>query len=347
MGTARDDGMTGDDLTNQFRTLVAIREFEQTLERWFLQGVVRGAVHLAIGQEAVAVGARAGLADGDCVVPTYRGHHFALAWGIPYLDAFAEILGRETGTNRGRGGSKHLGDLARGVLPGNAIVGAGVPLAAGLALQARMDGTGRVAVAAFGEGALNQGVVSEVFNLAMIWRLPLVLLCENNQYSEMTPFQEMTADLELTRRARAYGIPAIPVDGMDLTAVTGAVRTAADRARAGDGPTLVIAETYRFCGHMSGDPMTYRDDQEVERWRQRDPITLARTALTERGVSPPDVDALHDSAARDVQEAASAARADAYPDPADLFIGAPSWQRPPGDHTARPGVGTQPERRPA
>lgn len=311
-----------------YQSLVAIREFEETLERWFLQGVVRGAVHLAIGQEAVAVGARRGLADGDWVVPTYRGHAYALAWGVGYREAFAEVLGRRTGCNLGRGGSKHLGDPDRGVVPGNAIVAGGAPLAAGLALQAKLDGTGRVAVAVLGDGALNQGVVSEVFNLAALWKLPVVFLCEHNQYAEMTPSHEMLADPDLTRRGSPYRLPATDVDGMDVEAVSAAVAGAADRARAGGGPSLLVAETYRFCGHMSGDPMTYRDESEVARWRRRDPVDGYRRRLEQLGTPAALLDQWRDAALAQVRQAAALARQDPAPEAAELYHGAPSWHLP-------------------
>lgn len=266
-------------LAHAYEMMSIIRGFELRAEKLFAEGAIRGSTHLAIGQEAVAVGARLGLEDGDLVAPTYRGHAYALAWGMPVAAAVGELLGRATGSNRGRGGSKHFSDVGRGVLPGNAIVAAALPIACGTALAAKLDGRRQVSLAPFGEGATNQAAFHEALNLAAIWQLPVIFLCENNLYSEMTPIALMAPMVDMADRAAAYRIPSLVVDGMDLGAVAGAVAAAAERARAGDGPTFIEAKTYRFCGHMPGDTEPYRTRQEVEEWRARDPIPAVRRLL--------------------------------------------------------------------
>ena len=230
------------------------------------------------GPEAVAVGASA-LAPRDVVAPTYRGHAWALARGIGVNEAFAEVMGKQSGCNRGRGGSKHLGDLSKGVLPGNAIVGATLPLAAGIGYASLLDGADTVALASFGDGAANQGSVHEAMNLAALFKLPVIMVCENNLYSEMTPLEHSATVERISERAAGYRIPAIEVDGMDLEAMSAAVGEAADRARSGGGATFIEAMTYRFCGHMPGDMQTYRTDEEVAEWRKRDPLIVTQRRL--------------------------------------------------------------------
>lgn len=314
-----------DRLLGAYEQLLTIRGFETRAEQLFLGSQIRGSVHLGIGQEAVAVGARMALEEGDAVVPTYRGHAYALAWGLPLEAAFGELLGRETGCNRGRGGSKHFSDAARNVLPGNAIVAAGIPIACGVALQAHLDGLARVVIAPFGDGATNQGAFHEALNLAAVWDLPVVFLCENNLYSEMTPISRMVRVDRLADRAGAYGIRSAVVDGMDLDAVVDAVGEAAGRARAGEGPTFLEMLTYRFCGHMPGDAETYRTKEEVESWRARDPLTLTRQALRERGVVENKLAELETRVETELDAAQAAAAAAPEPDPAAIGLGAAEW----------------------
>lgn len=307
--------------------MARIRAFEQAAERLFLQGVVAGSTHLAIGQEAVAVGARLGSQDGDIVVPTYRGHPYALAWGIPLEQAFGELLGRVTGCNSGRGGSKHFGSREHQVLPGNALVAAGLPIACGTALKAKLDGDATVTIVPFGDGATNQAVFHEAVNQAAVWDLPVIFLCENNLYSEMTPISAMVRVKDLADRASAYGIPAAVVDGMDAAAVANEIRAACDRARSGGGPTFLEAKTYRFCGHMPGDSQPYRTQEEVDSWRQRDPLTVARERIAALGEDPSTSDAIIARAAADVAAALNLARAAPVPDLADLALGTASFMR--------------------
>jgi len=303
-------------LREAYETMVRCRGFEERVQTLFAQGKIRGSCHLGIGQEAVAVGARLGTRAGDLVAPTYRGHNYALAWGVPLEAAFAEVLGKDTGMARGRGGSKHFGSRQHDVLPANAIVAANVPIACGTAWAAKLDGSQAVTVAVFGDGATNQAAWHEAMNLAAIWALPLILLCENNVWSEMTRIDRMVNVTDLADRADAYGMDATIVDGMDLEAVTNAVASAAETARAGRGPTLIEAKTYRYCGHMTGDVGAYRDPAEVETWLRFDPIAAIEARLPLR-----DVEAVRDRVAAELAAAEAAAWDAPQPDVTDLRRG--------------------------
>jgi acetoin:2,6-dichlorophenolindophenol oxidoreductase subunit alpha len=312
-------------LLRGFKLMVTIRLFEQRLDKLFHQGDIRGSVHLTIGQEAVCVGASLALEPGDLVAPTYRGHGYALGRGMLLEAAFGEIFGKETGCCRGRGGSKHFADASLGLLPGNAIVAAGLPIACGAALRARLDGDSQVTLVPFGEGATNQAVFHEALNLAALWDLPVVMVCENNLYSEMTPFSTMVKNDDLTVRAGAYGIPAVRVDGMNLEAVVDAVRDAASRARAGEGPTFIEAKTYRFCGHMPGDSEPYRTKDEVAKWRERDPIELARDRLDELGTNPAEIQDTEEATAEAIRHAEEQAQNAPLPDTDAIGVGSAEW----------------------
>jgi acetoin:2,6-dichlorophenolindophenol oxidoreductase subunit alpha len=270
-----------DRLLGLYRQMYLVRGFEERCLQLSRQGLIPGSIHLCIGQEAAAVGAAAALRSDDLTVATYRGHGHELARGIDPRAAFAEVLGRQSGLCKGRGGSMHLTDVSRGVLPPNSIVGAGLPIATGAALAQLYNGTDRVVLCAFGEGTLNQGGAHEALNLAAIWRLPVIFLCENNQYSEMTPAYQMIKGDSFAARVAAYGILTAQVDGMDVQAVAEAVTLAVTRARDGDGPSFVEADTYRFLGHYQGDAGTnYRPAEEIARWRERDPLLLLATRLS-------------------------------------------------------------------
>ena len=308
-----------------YSQLLGIRGFEERAQALFARSLVRGSIHVGIGQEAVAVGARLASEPGDLVVPTYRGHAYALAWGMSFDAAFGELLGRETGCCRGRAGSKHFGDRSLGILPGNAIVAAGLPIACGTALADQLDGRARVTVVPFGDGATNQAAFHEALNLAAIWKLPVVFLCENNLYSEMTPIADMVNVERLADRATAYGMPGVEVDGMDTLAVAATVRSAAERARSGSGPTLVEAMTYRFCGHMPGDPEVYRTKDEVQRWRERDPIRLFRAEIARAGVVDSDLAACEDAVSAALDAAEGAALEAPLPDAAAMGLGTADW----------------------
>ncbi len=263
------------------RKMLEIRICEERIQRLFEEGLVRGSTHLCIGQEAVSAGAAAAMEPerGDTVLCTYRGHGMALALGMSCSTLLAELMGREGGCCKGKGGSMHLTDVEHGLLGTFAIVGAHLPIAAGAALTAQLRRTGAVTLAVFGDGAVNNGAWHEAVNLAAIWKLPVVLLCENNLYGEYTPFAETSPVPDVADRAAAYGIPFRVVDGQDADEVFRAVRAAVRRARRGGGPTLIEAKTYRFVGHSRSDPAAYRPPGELERWRKRDPIRIAAARL--------------------------------------------------------------------
>lgn len=317
--------LDGERLRVGHRLMFMLRRFEEIVESYAARGQLRGSTHLAIGQEAVAAGTRLATRPGDVVAPTYRGHGWALAWGVPPSAAFAELFGKETGCNRGRGGSKHLGARAQDVMPSNAIVAAALPLACGAAWQAKLDGLDRVAVVPFGDGATNQAVFHEAMHLARIWNLGVIFVCENNFYSEMTPIAAMSPFKDMAARAAGYDMPSEIVDGMDVDAVAAGVAAAARRARAGEGPTFVEAKTYRFCGHMPGDTEPYRESDEIEKWRQRDPLTLVRERLLNGNLSEEEIDLVEDEVEKSVSEAEEAARSAPEPPVEEIALGGAPW----------------------
>lgn len=266
-----------------FRRMLEIRAFEERVQELFLEGLVEGTTHLCQGQEAVSVGAVAALRDDDYLTITYRGHGHALARGMSAEAAFAELMGRSTGCCRGVGGSMHLTDFSRGLIGSFAIVGAGLPVAIGAAMSAKLSGSDRVAVSFCGDGATNIGTFHESLNMAAVWKAPVVFVVENNLYGEYSPLRDTTAVEDIADRAKGNGMPGVVVDGQDVFAVRDAVAAAVARARAGEGPTLLEAKTYRYRGHSRTDPARYRAPGELERWRARDPIVLLGTALAREG----------------------------------------------------------------
>jgi 2-oxoisovalerate dehydrogenase E1 component len=299
-----------------------IRAFEETVEQLYAAGKMHGTMHLSIGQEAVAVGAIAALRPDDYITSTHRGHGHAIAKGQDLRAMLAELLGKETGVCRGRGGSMHLADLERGNLGANGIVAGGIPIAVGAGLSIRMQGQDRVVLCFFGDGAANHGNFHEGLNMAAIWRLPVVFLCENNQYAMSMPIRKAMAVPRVADRAAAYGIPGETVDGMDVVAVYRAVRAAVERARRGEGPTLIEAITYRYRGHSKSDRQVYRTKDEVQAWMARDPIARLREALIARGwLSEAEAAALEERAREAVAEALRAAEGDPEPDVAQLTEG--------------------------
>lgn len=261
-----------------YRLMRLSRRFEETVHEQFEAGLVPGPLHLSIGQEAVAVGACGDLRLTDAVVSTHRGHHHCLAKGAAPDRLMAELLGRSTGYSHGRGGSMHVAVPELGLVGTNGIVGGGLPIATGAAYGMQVMGRDDVTVCFFGEGAAGNGVFAEALNVAALWRLPLVFVCENNQYVELTPVAVHLAG-EIWRRADPYGMPGVQADGNDVDAVAAAVGEAVTRARAGDGPTLIEAVTYRWFGHYAGDSAAYRAEDEVTEWRARDPLVRARAQL--------------------------------------------------------------------
>jgi pyruvate dehydrogenase E1 component alpha subunit len=307
-----------------YRIMVECRAFETRAQELFFEGLVRGTTHLGTGQEAVAAGFAAAMRDDDYTFCTYRGHNHTLARGVPMAPIFAELFGRAGGLMGAKGGSMHLTSVEHGVMGSYAIVGAHLPIAAGAAWSAQYRKSGQVAVCFFGDGATNIGAFHEALNLAAVWKLPVVFVCENKQYMEYTPIAAVTAVARpAADRAAAYGLEAIVVDGNDVEAVHGEARRAIDRARAGEGPSLIEALTYRHGGHSRADPATYRPDEEVAEWLARDPIPRARTRLLELGVEIADLDAIEADARAKVAEAEAIARA--APEPSADVIETQVW----------------------
>jgi TPP-dependent pyruvate/acetoin dehydrogenase alpha subunit len=296
------------------RQMVEIREFEDEVMRLFARNLIRGSSHLCQGQEAVSVGACAALTEGDTMTCTYRGHGAVLAMGAPLDRSMAEILGRAGGLCAGKGGSMHLTDVSVGALGSFAVVGAHLPFACGTALTAQALGTGAVSLCFFGDGATNIGAFHEAMNLAAVWKLPVVFVCENNLYGEYSPLASTTAVERLTDRATSYAMAAAQVDGNDVLAVRDAVASACAQARAGEGPTFLEALTYRHMGHSRADPGAYRPPGELDRWRERDPITLLEQRLGADGVPRDRLDLVRATARQAVADAT--ARALDWPEPA-------------------------------
>jgi pyruvate dehydrogenase E1 component alpha subunit len=294
--------------------MTTIRLFEDKVQELFTQGLVPGTTHLCQGQEASCVGAVSALGPEDVITITYRGHGQALVRGVSIRAAFAETMGRRTGLSAGLGGSMHFADLDRGVLPGFGIVGAGLAVAVGAAMAARYQGRDAVAAAFFGDGATNIGSFHEALNMAAVWQAPVVFVCENNLYGEFSPLRHTTPLSELALRATAYAIPGQPVDGMDVEAVFTAMRDAAERARAGEGPTLLEIKTYRYRGHSRTDPAKYRPSGELQEWLARDPIEQLEDRLVGAGLaSVDDLAAMRSDIQETIDAEAAAAATDPYP----------------------------------
>ena len=282
--TRRPDPSTPEGAAAALETMWTIRTFELALEELFQRGMLHGTMHLSIGQEATATGVTGALEDGDMITSTHRGHGHCLGHGADATAMMAELLARDTGYCRGRGGSMHIADVANGNLGANGIVAGSMTIAAGAALAEQQAGGDRVVVCFFGDGAANEGAFHEALNLAAIWDLPVVYVCENNQYGMSMASSLAAAGDDIAGRAAAYGIPGHRVDGNDPVAVHDVVLEATARARAGDGPTLVEAETYRYRGHSKSDRNLYRTREEINTWRdERDPIDTFRTRALEAG----------------------------------------------------------------
>jgi acetoin:2,6-dichlorophenolindophenol oxidoreductase subunit alpha len=307
--------LTPERLRGILRTMLTIRQFDQRALELYREGVMRGSTHPYIGMEAVAVGACAALDPTDRITSTHRGHGHCLAKGGDPRLMMAELLGKATGYCKGKGGSMHIADVEAGILGANGIVGGGIGLAAGAALAAQLAGRDDVTVCFFGDGALNQGILHESANLAAIWKLPVVFVCENNQYAMSARADKFTSVPDPTVRATAYGFPGVGCDGMDVLAVYRAVADAVARARAGGGPSLVVCVTYRYFGHHVGDPLNYRDKAEVDAWRRRDPIERFEQTLIGRGVlAAVDVERLRGEVAGEIESAVAFAKASPEPE---------------------------------
>jgi len=299
----------------RYARMLEIRLVEDEAMSLFHEGLISGTMHTCQGQEAVAVGVAAALRPTDTVTCTYRGHGHALALGLSPLAVLGELLGRRAGVLEGKGGSMHLVAPNVGLLPTFAIVGAGIPISAGAAYASQVLGDDSVAAAIFGDGAANIGAFHEGLNLAAIWRLPVIFICENNLYGEYSRIDKTTPVSDIASRAAAYAMPGVVVDGQDLDAVIAAVQAAVKRARSGGGPTLLEMKTYRFAGHSRGDPATYRPAAELEQWKARDPIALYERALTASKVADDArLAAIRKTVSESVAAAVAAARASSPPD---------------------------------
>ncbi|AXG83021.1 2-oxoisovalerate dehydrogenase [Streptomyces paludis] len=305
-------------LLEMYRRMRRIRRFEQRASELYRATEIPGFLHLSIGQEASAVGACWHLTARDGITSTHRGHGHVLAKGLDTASMMAELMGKDAGTCRGRGGSMHIADPGLGIYGANGIVGAGLPIADGVATAARLRAEGDVVVAFFGDGAVAQGMFHEAVNLAAVWDLPVVFLCENNHYSEFSPAADQHR-APLSARAAGYGVDYAHVDGNDVLAVAGLMSGVVERLRRGGGPVLVEAETYRWHGHYEGDPERYRDAAEVAEAKERDPLLVARRHLAAAGVAGALADAVDEEIDREIEAAVAWARSLPEPDPATLY----------------------------
>jgi pyruvate dehydrogenase E1 component alpha subunit len=311
---------TEDGREEALRRMLTIRQFDTTVGERFADGEIPGFVHLYVGEEAVGVGACAALEDDDYITSTHRGHGHCIAKGLDPKHMMAEIYGKRDGYCNGKGGSMHIADVDAGMLGANGIVGAGPPLGTGAALTIDQKGKDQVALSFCGDGGVAQGQFFEAANLAATWDLPVIFLVENNHYGEGTPVEEQHNVEHLSDTAGAYDIPGVTVDGMDITAVYEAVTEARQRARNGEGPTFIEAETYRFHGHFEGDEELYRDDDEVEQWKARDPIDTFAERLMDRGeLTEEEFDDMEREAEATIEEAIEFAMDSPEPGPEEAY----------------------------
>jgi pyruvate dehydrogenase E1 component alpha subunit len=313
--------LPADRLWWMYRKMAEIRKFEEHVWDVYTRGLMPGLAHLYIGEEGVAVGACAALRDDDYITSTHRGHGHCLAKGGRLDRMMAEIMGKEAGYCRGKGGSMHIADMSAGILGANGIVGGGFGIATGAALSAKLRGTDQVVVCFFGDGAANQGILLETANMAAVWNLPIIYLCENNQYGEHTPYQKVTGVEHLVDRAAGLGVEGTRVDGSDVLVVHDAVAAGVDKARRGQGPTFVEADTYRFRGHHVGDAATYRTKEELQWWMENsDPLENLGRRMCALGVcTPAELEALQAQVEQQVLDAIEFARAAPLPPPEQAY----------------------------
>jgi len=302
------------------KKMIRIRTFEECVSELFEVNELPGFVHLYIGQEAVATGACTAINPDDYITSTHRGHGHAIAKGLDTDRMMAELFGKETGYCNGKSGSMHIADVEQGMLGANGIVGAGPNLAAGAGISIQQRGTNQVCVSFFGEGGLAEGQVHEAMNLAGVMDLPVVFVCENNEYGEMTPAEDQHHVDSFHKRGEPYGMPTEQIDGMDVEAMYETVTEGVERARAGEGPMLIICDTYRYHGHYEGDPEVYRGEEEIETWKQRDPVETFTDQLLEEGtIKTDDVEELYEAAESEIDEAVEFARESDMPEPETAF----------------------------
>lgn len=311
---------TTEELTGWYEQLLVIRGTEKAAFDLFMSGLVKGTTHLAAGHEAVAVGTSAALDPGDYVWATYRGHHHAMARGLSAQACLAELMSKATGSCQGKGGSMHLTHAPGNMMGSYAIIGAHLPMAVGSAWSAVLRKSGQVSVAFFGDGATNIGAFHEAINLAVVWKLPVVFICENNLYMEYTPISAVTAvEHPAADRAAAYSLPRIVIDGNDVVTVRDEVSRAVGRARTGEGPSIIECMTYRHYGHSRTDPAKYRPEGELEQWLMRDPVKVLRERLVAAGVVEAELESIEGRAKAVVDAAIEAAKAAPLSDPSEAF----------------------------
>ncbi len=309
------------ELVRMYRSMLRIRHFDGTIKDLFTKDFISGPTHTYIGEEAVAVGAMSMLTRDDYIISTHRGHGHCIAKGGDVKRMMAELLGKATGYCKGKGGSMHIADFDLGILGANGIVAAGLPIAVGAALALQMDGNGRVILAFSGDAATNNGAFHEALNLASVWKLPVVFVCENNLYGITTRITSATAIEDLAIRASSYGMEGVIVDGNDVLAVRRVVGEKVAKARAGGGPTLVECKTYRWFGHVATDPGLYRGIEEIEIWKAKDPIARFRKDLVARGVlTDEQAEAIDQEAAREIEEAIEFGMQSPEPDLDQLLV---------------------------
>jgi len=309
-----------DTLLQLYRTMVTIRLFEEKVHELFTAGQIPGFVHLYIGEEAIATGVCSALRTDDYITSTHRGHGHTIAKGARLNPMMAELFGRRTGYCKGKGGSMHIADFSIGMLGANGVVGGGFNIATGAGLSAKIRKTDQVAVCFFGDGASNRGTFHEAINMASAWKLPVLFVCENNQWASTTPYRTTTAIENIADRARGYGIPGVVVDGNDVFAVQDAAAEAVARARAGQGPTLLEAKTYRIMGHYVGDPEKYRTRDEVNQMKALCPITrFEEGCKADQTLSPNDLQQVRQAVASEVEAAVAFAQASPYPEPEEAM----------------------------
>lgn len=310
------------ELIDHYTQMLVIRAFEEALDRLFGEGVITGTSHFCTGQEACAVGAVAGLRPDDLVTSNHRGHGHFIAKGGEPKRIMAELFGKADGYSRGRGGSQHMAEFSIGFLGSNGITGGMIPVATGVALSQQLLNTGKVVLCFFGDGATGQGAFHEAVNMGATWELPIIYFCENNQYAMSTPLVEAFKEPSVARRAAAYGIPTSQVDGNDYFAVREVVAEAAERARSGEGPSLIEALTYRMCGHSKSDKCEYRPDSEEQAWAQRDPIrVMAARLIADDTAAEADLARMREQAHAEIEAAIEFARESPEPDAATVTEG--------------------------
>lgn len=286
-----------------YKQMYSSRTFEERVNEMFMKGLIHGTTHLAIGQEATAAGAINALDADDCIMSSHRGHAHCIAKGADLKRMMCELLGKRDGFCKGLGGSMHIVDISVGNYGANGVIGPAIPMATGVALALKKDKGNKVILDYFGDATSNSGMFHEALNMAALWKLPIIYLCENNMYGMSTPASKSISVKDIATRALAYGIPGVVVDGMDVLAIMDVVKTAADRARRGDGPTLIEAKTYRYMGHSKSDKRAYRTREEEAEWKAKDPIKSFGNYMLNNGFSEEQLQAIRDDVERECDEA--------------------------------------------